>query len=113
MAQLQAIIVIAGAMLLFTYIAFSLKGPESMGVRWIKQMFFLLAFLMVPVLVFVSMLVADINNLTALSSILEKIYSALIILYVFMVFFFLIKYLIYMFNLFSIKKQREVDDDDF
>lgn len=105
-SELASIIVIIGTMLIFLFIAFALK--ESI---WIKRMFLMLSLLMVPVLLFVGHLVADINGLASLSSILERIYGALVIVYVFLAALFIIKFIIFMFNMYSIKKQRGVDQD--
>ena len=113
MAQFQAIVVIAGAMLLFVFIAFQLRETQGLGMRWIRNLFLMLSLLMVPLIVFVSMLVADINNLTALQSILEKTYGALVWLYMFLVMFLVIKFIVFMFNLFKLKKEREIEEDVF
>lgn len=104
--EFASVIVIMGAMLIFLFIAFSLK--ENV---WIKRLFLMLSLLMVPVLLFVGHLVADINGLASLSSILERIYGALVIVYVFLVAIFIVKFVIFMFKMYSIKKQRGVDAD--
>lgn len=113
MAQFQAIVVIAGTMFIFAYIGFQLRETEGLGMRWIRNLFIILSLLMVPLIVFISMLIADINNLTALQSILERIYGVMIWLYMFLVMFLVIKFIVFMFNLFRIKKEREVEEDVF
>lgn len=101
--ELAAIVVIAGAMILFAFVGFSMK--ES---KWIRDLFFIFSLLMVPVLLFVGMIVADINGLTALESILERTYSAFVIVYFFLVAIFVIKFVIFLFNMFKLKKENDI-----
>lgn len=104
--ELTSIVSLVGAMIFFLIAAISLKAN-----KWIRALFFMLAMLMVPVILFVGMVVADINGLTALASIFARVYGALVIVYVFIAAMFIVKFIIFMFSMYSIKKKGGVDED--
>lgn len=104
--ELAPILTIVATALIFSFIGFSLK--ES---KWLRWLFFLLSILMVPVLLFVSMTVANLNGLGSLSSILERIYGALLIVYVFIVAMFIVKFIVWLFNLYKVNKESGLESD--
>ena len=104
--ELAPILTVVATMLIFSFIGFSFKSNT-----WLKGLFFLLSILMVPVLLFISMTVARLNGLGILASILERIYGALLIVYVFIVAMFVIKFIIMMFNLFKVNREEGVRSD--
>ena len=102
--EIASIIVVVGTMILFAFIAFSI-GKN----KWLKNMFFMFSLLLVPVALFISMQVANLNGLNSINSIMERLYGTFIILYMFLTFMFIVKFIMYMFNLFKIKRESEVD----